>query len=175
MHTDSIPRDDRYRFQGFDPDFLTGLGRLLVGGSFLEGSASVLLARLIRNNDDDDGLALGHRLTANATFPCLLDHIRAISELRFGDAEHQQVVAWTKDAETAYSNRSRIVHADWGVDATGDEITFVFMRRSARTKVFTSEDWPATAGEVHKIARELERVGLAAGDLMQLIPKVAPG
>jgi hypothetical protein len=173
MDIDSIQRDDRYWFQGFDPDFLVGLGRLLVGGSYLEGSTSVLLARLICNNDDD-GLALGHRLTANATFPWLLDHIRAISELRFGDAEHRRVVAWTREAERAYVNRSRIVHADWGVDASGGEVTFIFMRRSARTKVFTSEDWPATAAEVHAIARELERVGLAAGELMQLIPTVGP-
>jgi hypothetical protein len=73
-------------------------------------------------------------------------------------------------ARSAYEDRSRIVHADWGVDTTGDDVTFVWMRRSARKKLFMTEEWPATAEEVHKVARDLESVGVDAIDLMGDIP-----
>ncbi|MEO6503625.1 MAG: hypothetical protein ABIQ09_17155 [Jatrophihabitantaceae bacterium] len=176
MDKDEIERarDPRYHFQGFDPDFLIGLGRLLLGSSYLEGSASILLARLI-DNDDSDGLALGRRLTANAAFPWLLDHIRAVSELKLPSSHHVQIVAWVKRADAAYVRRSRIVHAGLGVDATGDEIRFIFLRHNARAKTFQSDVWPARASEIHQLAALLEAIGLEAVDLMGLIPKADRG
>lgn len=162
----SDEHDERYNFQGFEADFLVGLGRVVVGGSYLEGTAAVLLSRLIDNNH----LAVGHRITANATFPWLLDHIRAMSELRLPSGDHAAVKAWLGRAQIAYDRRSRLIHADLGIDATGDEPFWIFMRRSARKREFTTEDWPATAEEVHGVAQELERVGLEGLELMDRIP-----
>lgn len=160
-------RDPRYTFQGFDPELLTALGRMVLGSCYLEGSAGILLARLV----DNDDLAVGQRLAANSSFPWLLDHIRALAEVRLTPEQHTEVVAWSDRARVAYAQRSRIVHADWGVDATSEVISFFFMRKDARKETFTEETWAAAADEVHAVAQELERVGLAAVSLMAYMPQ----
>jgi hypothetical protein len=159
---DDAPRDERYRFQGFPPDFLVGLARLTLGATYLEGVVATMLWRLLDNYD----LEVGKRTTAEANFRWLCDHVRAISEHRLPAELHVQVAAWVSEAQSAYGARSRIVHSGLAVNVTEEGIGHVWVRTSARGKRFAEEITAADAADVHAVAIELERVGLVGVELM---------
>jgi hypothetical protein len=166
---DRLDRDPRYRFKYFDKEMLRALGRLTLNGSYLESTVSVMLCRLV----DHGNLDLGRRITADANFRWLIDHVRALSEYRLPEDLHTQVAAWLDRCERAYSRRSRIVHSSHGLNVTdGSKISLVWHRTSARPREFLEEVVPGTAEEVHELAQELEAAGLQGVNLMGTVQDV---
>lgn len=162
-------RDARYHFQ-YPPDFVTGMGRLALAGSYLEGVVAVMLMRLVDNRD----LEVGRRLAADATFRALVDQVRALSAHRLPQELHARIDAWLTQARAAYADRSKIVHADLGVSIRleGPGPEYVWVRSSVRGAQFQQTVTPATAERIHEVARELERCGLEGVHLMDPVQNV---
>ena len=72
-------RDERYDFKMFDVELLRALGRLTLNASYLEGVVSTMLWRLIDNQDLD----VGKRITADANFRWLIDHVRRFLNIAY--------------------------------------------------------------------------------------------
>jgi hypothetical protein len=162
-------RDERYDFKMFDVELLRALGRLTLNASYLEGVVSTMLWRLIDNQDLD----VGKRITADANFRWLIDHVRALSEYRLPNDLHESMIAWLDRAQRAYGRRSRIVHSGHVVSISSEQVfSLEWERSSARAKQFISEVVPASAEEVHVIAQELEAVGLEGVRLMTPVQDV---
>lgn len=157
-------RDERYNFQGYSRDFLIGLGRLTLGATYLETSLETMLWRLL----DNDDLDLGQRVTADANFRWLCDHVRAVSEHRLTAGLHEQLADWVERAQKAYADRNRIVHSGHSVSVSEDVqgIAHLWVRTSARGKQFSQDVRPAESAELHSIAVRLERLGLEGVHLM---------
>jgi hypothetical protein len=162
-------RDDRYEFKFFDAELLRALGRLTLNASYLEGVVATMFWRLLDNRD----LEIGKRVTADANFRWLLDHVRALSEHRLPEDLHASLVDWLDRAQRAYARRSRIVHSDHAVSISPEKVhSLVWQRSTARPRQFLEEVVPATAEDVHAVAQELEAVGIEGVRLMTPVQDV---
>ena len=164
-----VDDDARYHFKFFDKELVRALGRLTLNASYMEGCIRTLFARLL----DNDDLDLGGRVTADSGFRWLVDHTRALSEHRLPEDLHRRILDWLRECEIAYARRNRIVHSETQTHFSEDwsKAELHWTRSTAKRRSFVTETFPATADEVHEIARDLERLGISGVDLMSPVQK----